>query len=302
MARRLRNDMTVAELRLWARLSRGRLGGWKFRRQVPLGTFIVDFACPEARLIVEVDGGQHLDLHSDLERDQWLGAQGFRVLRFWNDQVLTRLDDVVDEILRALDGAVAGDPSPQSPPARGGGARLPQPSIPDPADALRIENAGSSEIDLLQMRRALALAVRAADEGEVPVGAVIVDAQGEVIGEGWNRPIATHDPSAHAEMLALRAAAAHVGNYRLAGTTLYVTLEPCVMCAGAIVHARVSRLVFGTPDPKAGGVRSVYDVIAVPRLNHVVAWQGGVLEAECGAILREFFHARRRRPPARDGA
>jgi tRNA(adenine34) deaminase len=116
---------------------------------------------------------------------------------------------------------------------------------------------------------------------------------GEVVGEGWNRPIGLHDPSAHAEMIALRAAAARLGNYRLPGTTLYVTLEPCVMCAGAIVHARVSRLVFGARDPKAGAVDSVYDVIGKPRLNHVVEWQGGVLEQECGAALREFFRARR---------
>jgi tRNA(adenine34) deaminase len=142
------------------------------------------------------------------------------------------------------------------------------------------------------MRHALNLAARAAAEGEVPVGAVLVR-DGELIGEGWNRPIALHDPSAHAEMLAMRAASARLGNYRLTGTTLYVTLEPCVMCAGAIVHARVGRLVFGARDLKAGAVDSVYDVIARPRLNHVVQWQGGVLEEECGGILREFFRARR---------
>src|SRR5437763_11804046 len=111
------------------------------------------------------------------------------------------------------------------------------------------------------MRHALALARRAADDGEVPVGAVVVK-DDEVIGEGWNHPIKAHDPSAHAEMIALRAAAQRIGNYRLTGTTLYVTLEPCVMCAGAIVHARVQRLVFGATDPKAGAVASVYDVIA----------------------------------------
>ncbi len=143
------------------------------------------------------------------------------------------------------------------------------------------------------MRHALNLAARAATEGEVPVGAVLVQDGEVIIGEGWNRPIALHDPSAHAEMLAMRAAAARLGNYRLTGTTLYVTLEPCVMCAGAIVHARVSRLVFGARDPKAGAVDSVYDVIARPRLNHVVQWQGGVLEEECGAVLREFFRSRR---------
>jgi tRNA(adenine34) deaminase len=142
------------------------------------------------------------------------------------------------------------------------------------------------------MRQALALACRAAELGEVPVGAVLVK-DGEAVGEGWNHPIAAHDPSAHAEMAALRAAAAVLGNYRLPGTTLYVTLEPCVMCAGAIVHARVARLVFGARDPRAGAVDSVYDVIARPRLNHVVEWRGGVLEEECGAVLREFFKARR---------
>ena len=143
------------------------------------------------------------------------------------------------------------------------------------------------------MRHALKLARRAQELGEVPVGAVIVDAKGEVVAEGWNQPIASHDPSAHAEMVALRAAAAALKNYRLGGLTLYVTLEPCVMCAGAIVHARIARLVFGAPDPRAGAVNSVYDVIARPKLNHSPDWTGNVLAAECGAILQEFFRARR---------
>lgn len=142
------------------------------------------------------------------------------------------------------------------------------------------------------MRHALALAQRAQDEGEVPVGAVLVR-DGEILGEGWNRPIGTHDPSAHAEMMALRAGAQAARNYRLGGSTLYVTLEPCVMCAGAIVHARVTRLVYGAADPKAGAVHSLYDVIAQPRLNHVTQWTGGVLAGECGEQLRAFFRARR---------
>lgn len=146
--------------------------------------------------------------------------------------------------------------------------------------------------DARWMQRALELARRASEEGEVPVGALVVK-DGEAIGEGWNHPIKLHDPSAHAEMIALRAAANRVGNYRLTGTTLYVTLEPCVMCAGAIVHARVQRLVFGATDPKAGAVSSVYDVISRPRLNHAVEWTGGVMEDECGALLRDFFRARR---------
>lgn len=146
--------------------------------------------------------------------------------------------------------------------------------------------------DARWMQRALDLAKRAAGEGEVPVGALIVK-DDQILGEGWNHPIKVHDPSAHAEMIALRAAAQRVGNYRLTGTTLYVTLEPCVMCAGAIIHARVQRLVFGAWDPKAGAVSSVYDVIAKPRLNHTVDWTGGVMEAESGELLREFFRARR---------
>jgi tRNA(adenine34) deaminase len=142
------------------------------------------------------------------------------------------------------------------------------------------------------MRHALTLAQRARDADEVPVGAVLVQ-NGEIVGEGWNQPIGLHDPSAHAEMLALRDAAKKLGNYRITGSTLYVTLEPCVMCAGAMVHARVARLVYGAADPKAGAVNSVYDVIANPKLNHTVQWTGGVLESECGEILRAFFKARR---------
>jgi tRNA(adenine34) deaminase len=146
--------------------------------------------------------------------------------------------------------------------------------------------------DVHWMRHAQLLAHRAEAAGEVPVGAVIVRGD-RVLGEGWNRPIGTHDPSAHAEIVALRAAAAVDENYRVLDTTLYVTLEPCVMCAGAIVHARVSRLVFGAWDPKAGAVSSVYDVIAAPRLNHRLAWRGGVLEDECAQLLRAFFRRRR---------
>lgn len=146
--------------------------------------------------------------------------------------------------------------------------------------------------DSFFMRHALALAGRAADEGEVPVGALIVR-QDEVIGQGWNRPIASHDPTAHAEIQAIRAAAAGIGNYRLVDTTLYVTLEPCVMCAGAMVHARVARLVYGAADPKGGAAGSVMDVLQHPQLNHRVESTGGVLEAACSEILRRFFRARR---------
>ena len=156
------------------------------------------------------------------------------------------------------------------------------------------------EEDPAFMRRALDLAAQAAEQGEVPVGAVVV-AQHQVIGEGWNRPIGMHDPSAHAEVIALRQAARQRHNYRLPGTTLYVTLEPCAMCVGAIIHARVERLVFGAADPKAGAVCSVYDLIARPQLNHVVAWTGGVCQSMCADLLRNFFRQRRRpaRPDAR---
>src|SRR6185436_17971972 len=142
------------------------------------------------------------------------------------------------------------------------------------------------------MRRALALARQAEAAGEVPVGAVIVRGE-EVIGEGWNQPIRSNDPSAHAEMLALRAAAANVRNYRLLDTTLYVTLEPCAMCAGAIVHARIPRVVYGTADPKAGAAGSVLDVLSEPRFNHRPEVEAGVLQPECAALLLDFFAARR---------
>lgn len=142
------------------------------------------------------------------------------------------------------------------------------------------------------MRHALTLAQRAWDEGEVPVGAVLVR-DGDVLGEGWNRPVAAHDPTAHAEVNALREAGERCRNYRLPGTTLYVTLEPCIMCAGAIIHARVARVVFAANDPKTGAAGSVYDVLSVPRLNHTVACEGGVLAQDSAALLQGFFRARR---------
>ena len=114
-----------------------------------------------------------------------------------------------------------------------------------------------------------------------------------MIGEGWNRPIGSHDPTAHAEIRALRAGATTIGNYRLPGTTLYVTLEPCVMCAGAIIHARVARVVYGAGDPKSGAAGSVFDVLTSGRLNHRVVVEGGVLEEESALLLREFFRRRR---------
>lgn len=149
------------------------------------------------------------------------------------------------------------------------------------------------EADLKWMRHALVLAQRAADEGEVPVGAVLLK-DGQVIGEGWNRPIASHDPTAHAEIMALRAGAAHLQNYRLGDTTLYVTLEPCAMCAGAIIHARVARLVFGATDPKGGAAGSVFTILPGDQLNHRVVCEKGLLAAPCGDILSSFFVSRRK--------
>jgi tRNA(adenine34) deaminase len=150
------------------------------------------------------------------------------------------------------------------------------------------------------MRHALTLAQRAAQEGEVPVGAVVVR-DGELLGEGWNRPIATHDPSAHAEIMALREAGKRAGNYRLPGATLYVTLEPCPMCCGAMVHARIARVVFGATDPKTGAAGSVFSLLQSPLHNHEVKVEGGMLADECGRELREFFQQRRARARADRG-
>lgn len=142
------------------------------------------------------------------------------------------------------------------------------------------------------MREALVLARQAENAGEVPVGAVVVK-DGEIIGRGFNSPISRHDPSAHAEILALREAALHLGNYRLVGCELFVTLEPCVMCVGAMFHARIARIVFGARDPKTGACGSILDLAAEQRLNHHAGITAGVLAEECGAVLSNFFAARR---------
>jgi tRNA(adenine34) deaminase len=142
------------------------------------------------------------------------------------------------------------------------------------------------------MDLALSEARKAQADGEVPVGAVIVSA-GAVIGRGFNQPISVNDPTAHAEIIALREAASHERNYRLTNAVLYCTVEPCVMCAGAIMHARIARLVFGTPDAKAGAAGSIYNVLTDPRLNHRVDVISGIREDACAALLREFFAGRR---------
>ena len=142
------------------------------------------------------------------------------------------------------------------------------------------------------MQTALQLARQAEKEGEVPVGAVLVY-ENEAIGEGWNRPIISNDPSSHAEINAIRAAASHLGNYRLSGASLFVTLEPCAMCAGAIIHARIRRLVYGAHDPKAGAAGSVFQLLPTDKLNHHVEVKGGVIESECAKLLQVFFKQRR---------
>ncbi len=147
-------------------------------------------------------------------------------------------------------------------------------------------------VDARWMSRALGLAQQAQAHGEVPVGALLL-AGDEVLAEGWNQPIGLHDASAHAEMLVLREAGGKLGNYRLAGTTLYVTLEPCPMCAMAMVHARVQRLVFGAPDPRTGACGSIMNLVQHDALNHRLQVTGGVMAEECGALLRGFFAARR---------
>ena len=149
------------------------------------------------------------------------------------------------------------------------------------------------------MRRALALAQAAADAGEAPIGAILVDpATGEVVAEACNAPIARHDPTAHAEILALRAAGARLGNYRLTGLTLYVTLEPCPMCAGAISHARIGRVVYGAPDEKGGGVVHGARVFDQPTCHWRPEVEGGLLAEESATLLRSFFRARRKPPSA----
>jgi len=150
----------------------------------------------------------------------------------------------------------------------------------------------AAEINVSLMREALRLAAEGAEQGEVPVGALVVK-DGKIIGRGYNAPISGKDPTAHAEIRALREASKHVGNYRLEGCTLYATLEPCAMCAGAIIHARIARLIYGAADPKTGACGSVVDLFSEKKLNHHTEVTSGVLAAEAGKLLSDFFAARR---------
>jgi len=153
--------------------------------------------------------------------------------------------------------------------------------------------AAFDSLDVKWMRQALVLADMAWQAGEVPVGALLIDVSGQLIGQGVNRVIADSDPTAHAEIVALREAGQKLGNYRMPGATLYVTLEPCVMCVGAMLHARLARIVYGATDPKTGACGSVLNVAALRQLNHQTQIEGGVLAHECGDILRRFFRERR---------
>lgn len=159
-------------------------------------------------------------------------------------------------------------------------------------------SATALENDQKWMRHALSLATRAEAHGEVPVGAVVVRAD-QILGEGWNQAISLSDPSAHAEILALRSAGKQAGNYRLPGCTLYVTLEPCCMCAGALIHARVARVVYGAADPKTGAAGGRFQLLSDPRHNHLVEIAAGCLAQECGAQLQNFFQRRRQEQSGR---
>lgn len=149
--------------------------------------------------------------------------------------------------------------------------------------------AETRENDLYWMTKAYELAQQAEEQGEVPVGAVLVNSENQCIGEGCNQPITGHDPTAHAEIVAIRSAANLLANYRLPGTTLYVTLEPCPMCAGAIIHARISRVVIATPDPRSGSAGSVYNLLDSMQLNHRATVTTGILQHECSTLLKSFF-------------
>ena len=149
--------------------------------------------------------------------------------------------------------------------------------------------------DIKWMQRAFELAQKARDHDEVPVGAVIVY-EDKIIGEGWNQPISSHDPTAHAEIIALRNAGNNVGNYRLPDATMYVTLEPCAMCAGAIVHARLAKLVFAAADPKTGACGSIFNLLQTEELNHKVEIDKGIMEDECRLLIQTFFKEKRIKP------
>ena len=340
-AKILRRNMTDAEQKLWRQLRASRFAGHKFKRQVPLGKFVVDFVAPSAKLIIELDGGQHAEqAQEDAVRTAFLEQRGYRVLRFWNDDVLLRSEEVFDSIYNVLmatnsplspglspvngreeskrnepspeygrEGPKRNEPSPEygregpkrDEPSPEYGREEPKRNEPSPEyereepkrnEPSLVNGREESLRDESFMREALTLAQRARDLGEVPVGAVVVK-DGAIIGRGFNRPIASSDPTSHAEIIALREAAAHLKNYRLVDCELYVTLEPCMMCVGAMLHSRLKRVVFGALDPKTGACGSVINLPAEGKLNHHACFIGGVLADECSTLLKTFFREKR---------
>ena len=284
-AKILRRNMTDAEHKLWRQLRASRFAGYKFKRQAPLGKFVVDFVAPSAKLIIEIDGGQHAEqAQDDAMRTAFLEQNGYRVLRFWNDDVLLRSEAVFDSIYNVL-MATNSPLSPDLSPVNGR-------EEPKRDESSPVSGRDESFRDESFMREALTLAQRAWDLGEVPVGAVVVK-DGEIIGRGFNQPITSSDPTTHAEIVALREAAAYFKNYRLVDCELYVTLEPCMMCVGAMLHSRLKRVVFGAADPKTGACGSVINLPAEEKLNHHATFIGGVLAEECGAMLKAFFREKR---------
>ncbi len=270
-AKVLRRTMTDAEQKLWIQLRAGRFAGFKFKRQAPIGHYVVDFVAPLAKLIVEVDGSQHAeDAERDAQRTAFLESLGYRVLRYWNNDVLRETESVLTAIYLVLDGAAPLSPNPSP-----------------------VNGRGEQDRDEVFMREALLLAAHAEALGEVPVGAVVAK-DGEIIGRGFNQPITSHDPTTHAEIVALRDAAQQLKNYRLVDCELYVTLEPCMMCVGAMLHARLKRVVFGASDLKTGACGSVINLPQEEKLNHHTTFEGGVLSEECSAMLKAFFQARRK--------
>jgi tRNA(adenine34) deaminase len=267
-AKTLRQTMTEAEEKIWYFLRAGRLDGIKFKRQAPIGPYVVDFVAPLRKVVVELDGGQHADeVAYDEARTAFLSKEGYRVLRFWNNEALLNTEGVLETILLTMN-EVMNQRSPPSP-------------SPSP-----VNGRGEQNDDATFMREALALAQRAWDLGEVPVG--------EIIGRGFNQPITSNDPTTHAEIVALRDAARHLKNYRLVDCELYVTLEPCMMCVGAMFHSRIKRVVFGAMEPKTGVCGSVVNLTTEEKLNHHAVFEGGVLADECGAMLKAFFAERRK--------
>lgn len=275
------------------------LGAWRGDRLVGTGTLVVAMAPsqPHRAELTKV-------MTAESARGSGVGAALIAALEQvarGHDKSLLTLDAAVIEgataFYRRLGYRSAGDiPDYAYKPLGGLGAtRVFWKSL----DALRgAEVASTHADDERWMRRALELAERAViEDDEIPVGAIVVSPDGQVIGEGWNRNIAEHDPSAHAEIVAMRRAGQALGNHRLVGCTLYVTLEPCAMCAMAMIHARVARVVHGASDPKTGAAGSVFDLLADPRHNHRVEVTDGVLADEAGTRLTNYFRGKRGKPP-----